>query len=123
MRGEQTDIRTAYEQGYDIMLFADGVADVTKRDGTTYHVSIFDGCDCPDKWNRGGSYDGHCKHEHWVVQMTVCPMCRGRMLINNRLDVYECRNPRCRNARDRRLVVADREGERMRREAHALRAA
>ena len=123
MNWKQVDIRTAYEQGYGIMLFADGVADVIKPDGTTYHVSIFDGCDCPDKWNRGGSYDGRCKHEHWVAQMTVCPECKGRMLIDSRLDVYACRNPRCRNARDRRLVVADREGERSRRKTQARRAA
>ena len=123
MDWKQADIRTAYEQGYDIVLFADGLADVIKPDGTTYHVSIFDGCDCPDKWMRGGSYEGHCKHEHWVAQMTPCPICTSRMIIADRLDLYECQNPRCRNARDRRLVAEDRKAERRARRAHARRAA
>ena len=117
------DIHAAYEQGYHIVLFADGIADVIKPDDTVYHVSIFDSCDCPDKWHRGGSYEGRCKHEHWVVQMTVCPMCKGRMIVNDRFDFYECQNPRCRNAKDRRLVVEDRKAERMTRKAHTRRAA
>jgi len=118
----KVDICTAYQEGYDIVLFADGLADVIKPDGTTYHVSIFDGCDCPDKWNRGGTYDGHCKHEHWVAQMTLCPMCRSRMIINDRFDFFDCQNPLCKNAKDRRLVVEERKAERARR-TKALRAA
>lgn len=106
------NVREALRQGYSIRLYEGGVAHVAKNGSvaTTYHVKGRT-CDCPDFLIRGGSYrldDGSttCKHALWVSQTCVCPTCGGVMLFSEveGFDFYECVNPKCRDARDARLV-------------------
>lgn len=67
--------------GYQIVLHADGDADVLKADGTAYHIRHF-ACDCPDALRRGGgTYAGYCKHAIWVSQLRPCDLCGGDMAL------------------------------------------
>ena len=61
----------AIAQGYRITLDSDGEAVVVNLDGQAYYILNFE-CDCPDKRVRGGSYQGHCKHEEWIAQIRPC---------------------------------------------------
>lgn len=94
--------------GYKVELWADGCADVHSPNGN-YSIEHFR-CDCPDAQRReGGSYelpDGRhvCKHVLVTMIARPCEHCGGTMLLNNRY--FDC--PRCGNARDARIVKAER---------------
>lgn len=109
-RTRRTDLATAVEGGYRINFIGDGIADISKPTGETYHVDLFDyGCDCPDKTRRGGSYSGYCKHEIWIGKLTLCRSCGGEMVLQDEVEglrVYECL--RCGNAKDARIVKEER---------------
>lgn len=67
-------------RGYQITLAEDGCAEVTSPEGLVYFIYDFE-CDCPDKLYRSGVYEGQCKHEVWVSQMTPCDVCEHIMYV------------------------------------------
>ena len=113
--GDSRDILSvafAMRRGYRIVLDGDGVGEVTNPTrGRSYYILDFQ-CDCPDR-RRGGSYNGHCKHEHWLGQMRPCEICGGIMFLGEFrtafgevLRRFEC--PGCGNALDFHLVCQER---------------
>ena len=113
---DRLSVAHALTQGYKITLDADGSAEVTNPAGVTYHMHDFE-CDCPDKLGRGGSYQGHCKHELWIGQIRPCEICGGTMVLGEFrtclgevLRRFEC--PDCGNARDFGLVRTERRANR-----------
>jgi predicted RNA-binding Zn-ribbon protein involved in translation (DUF1610 family) len=84
-----TAIWYAMEQGYLFKLDRDGNALVEKIDGTVYHIVDW-ACDCPDALFRNGSYEGACKHVHWLAQLFPCGLCDGVMIFSPYYRVFEC---------------------------------
>ena len=122
MLTQKLDIMTAIDAGYRIALHADGVADVIRPDGQSYGVDLTIGergvCTCPDFQVRGGSYNGHCKHQWWVSQLTTCTYCHSPMVLVG--EIYECINGNCNAAKSLGLIKeqrAERRAERVRRVA------
>lgn len=110
MIAKDLDVVAAVDQGYRIALHSDGVADVTKQDGTSYGVDLLIGehgvCTCPDYQIRGGSYNGACKHMWWVSELTTCTYCKEVMLLSD--GIFECVNPECNAAKSLGLVKVQR---------------
>ena len=109
---DKLSVAYAMAQGYRIVVGGDGEGEVTNPAGKTYHIRRFE-CDCPDKAARGGSHQGHCKHEWWLAQMRPCQMCGAimyfgefRTAFGETLRRFEC--PACGNARDQGMVREER---------------
>jgi len=47
-------------------------------------------CDCPDAVFRNGSYEGACKHVHWLTQLFPCGHCDRVMIFSPYYRVFEC---------------------------------
>ena len=77
---EKLSIAYAMEQGYRIILDSDGQAQVVSPAGEVYRIHNFE-CECPDKQRRGGSHQGHCKHEIWLSQLRPCEICGSIMKL------------------------------------------
>ncbi|MDA0710549.1 MAG: hypothetical protein O3B73_10125 [bacterium] len=115
---QKLSISYAMSQAYKVLLDSDGNAEISKPDGTTYHVQDFR-CDCPDAHNRdGGSYtkgdtDEHvCKHSLWVAQLHPCPDCNATMLMRDLqegVQFYGCHN--CKAVKAAMLVKLERQQE------------
>lgn len=106
-------LSSALDDGYEFRLSADLTGEVLTPDGHAYYV--VDGvCNCPDRVHRGGSYDGRCKHEHWIAALFPCSWCGGTMTLGTAMSgcdgqverVYIC--PTCNNARMESIVLSDR---------------
>lgn len=104
------DFQTALDEGYKIVLQADGVGDVTKPTGESYGVDLCCGergvCTCPDFTCRGGPYHGACKHMWWISQLTSCDYCGSVMVLID--GIFECVNPSCNAAKSFGLVKEQR---------------
>jgi hypothetical protein len=114
---DKLSIAFAKAHGYEFNLQDDGIGIVVNGDGRIYRVENFK-CNCPDKTENGGSYNGHCKHEIWLGQILPCDVCGEEMGLGSftscfgqTAERFEC--PDCGNVRDFELVRVER---RMRRE-------
>lgn len=77
---DKLSLAHAIDKGYRFRLDDDGSVEIQNPEGTFYYLHNFT-CSCPDKCLRGGSYQGHCKHEIYISQMVPCDWCKGVMLL------------------------------------------
>ena len=77
---DKLSLAHAIGKGYRFRLDDDGSVEIQNPEGTFYYLHNFT-CSCPDKCLRGGSYQGHCKHEIYISQMVPCDWCKGVMLL------------------------------------------
>ena len=114
---QKTALLHAMSKGYRICLGdEDGDAEITKKDGTVYHVHQWQ-CNCPDAIGRnGGNYelpDGRrvCKHSLWLSQMHPCSECNGFMMlcVHSTWRYFTCCTPGCRHMKAFQLVKTERQ--------------
>lgn len=103
------------EEGCQVKIWHDGYADILKADGTKYHIYHWR-CNCPDAERRnGGSYEAPggkqvCKHVLVTMLGRPCEHC-GRTMVLRDNGYFEC--DACGNARDERVVKAERNARRV----------